>query len=112
MHSQFKISWSKVAEMDLESIVDFISEESPLMAFRILDKVHKTAISLKKSPFRGRVLPEFKNVRGLPFRELLIKPWRLIYKIDNKEVHIVAFLDSRRDLEELLYERLIRGRTK
>ena len=41
--------------------------------------------------------------------ELLIKPWRLIYRIDPKTVWVLALLDGRRQLDDLLLERFLRS---
>ena len=36
-----------------------------------------------------------------------IRPWRLGYQVKGVMVEIVAFLDSRRNLEDLLYQRAL-----
>ena len=36
------------------------------------------------------------------------KPWRMIYAIREREVWIMAVVDGRRDLADLLFERLAR----
>lgn len=47
-----------------------------------------------------------KNVKS--FRELIIKPYRIIFKIENDSVYIMGVFDGKRDLEEILIDRLIR----
>ena len=42
------------------------------------------------------------------WRELIVKPYRIIYRIDEDTVNVLAVLDGRRDLQDLLLERLIR----
>jgi hypothetical protein len=42
------------------------------------------------------------------YRELIEKPWRMIYRFDDKRVYALAVLDSRRELTSLLLERLAR----
>ena len=39
----------------------------------------------------------------------VVKPYRIIYRIEEDTVTVLAVLDGRRDLEDLLLERLIRG---
>jgi len=44
------------------------------------------------------------------YREVIETPWRIIYKIDEDAVHILAVIDSRRNVQEVLIERLLDGR--
>lgn len=108
MKKVFQVEWTHGAELDLEIIIDFIAESHPQNAGRLLEKIRNKAKTLKSHPHRGRQLPELAHIQGLPFRELVLKPWRLIYEIRGSTVAILAFFDARRDLEEVLYERLTR----
>jgi len=42
------------------------------------------------------------------YRELIIPPWRVIYRFSGDTVYVLSVLDSRRNLEDVLLERLIR----
>jgi len=42
------------------------------------------------------------------WRELVVKPYRLVYRIEGDTVTVLAVFDGRRDLEDLLLERLLR----
>ena len=108
MSRTYKVIWTDVAERDLESVIDYLADDHPQNAVRVLDRIIKKAHSLKRNPKRGRKIPEFAEFHDSSFRELLIPPWRLIYRIMEKRVDVLAFLDGRRDLAELMYERLIR----
>ena len=46
---------------------------------------------------------------GKPGRERLIEPYRLIYRIENDTLTVLALFDGRRELEDLLLERLVRS---
>ncbi|MBI2981966.1 MAG: type II toxin-antitoxin system RelE/ParE family toxin [Deltaproteobacteria bacterium] len=102
----FRVLWTKTAEKDIGSIVDFIALEKPETALKVLYRIRAKAVSLRKSPKRGRFLPELRHIKVLPFREILIPPWRLIYRIQGKTVQVLSVLDGRRDMEEILFERL------
>ena len=43
------------------------------------------------------------------YRELLSSPWRIMYKVDNNTVYIMAIFDSRQNVEELLLQKLLRS---
>ena len=40
---------------------------------------------------------------------LVERPWRIIYRVEGKRVLVLAVLDSHRDLQALLLERLVRS---
>lgn len=102
----FKVSWTRTAERDLESLIDFIALENPRNALKILRLIRSKASTLRKTPGRGRFLPEFRHMKGLPFWEVISSPWRLIYRIHGAAVEVLSLLDGRRDLEDILFERL------
>lgn len=60
-------------------------------------------------PFRGRIVPELRDLALEPWRELIERPFRIIYRISDARVLIVAVLDGRRDVEDLLLQRLLRS---
>jgi hypothetical protein len=41
------------------------------------------------------------------YHELIVSPWRILYKIENRQVLVFAVLDGRRNIEDLLLQRLI-----
>ncbi len=99
-----------MAQRDLRAVLSYISNNSPRTALKIAAKIRSKAASLYQFPSRGCVVPELKNIPELSFRELIISPWRLVYRIKGKQVEILAFFDGRQDLEEMLFERLSRIR--
>ena len=105
----FTVTWAEPAASDLEDIVCFIAVESPINAQKVLDKLRRKAASLEELPARGRLVPELREYGLRDFRELVVGSYRLIYRIAQKQVVVLAVLDGRRDLDDLLYERLLRG---
>jgi toxin ParE1/3/4 len=104
----FRVQWAEAAVRDLEELMSYIAADSPLNAERILDKLEKRAQTLESTPVRGRVVPELAHFGIRNWRELIVKPYRIIYRIDEDTVNVLAVLDGRRDLQDLLLERLIR----
>jgi mRNA-degrading endonuclease RelE of RelBE toxin-antitoxin system len=41
------------------------------------------------------------------YRQLIESPWRIIYKIDNEIVNVLLIIDSRRNTQDILVEKLI-----
>jgi toxin ParE1/3/4 len=104
----FRVQWAEAAVRDLEELMSYIAADSPLNTERILDKLEKRAQTLESTPVRGRVVPELAHFGIRNWRELIVKPYRVIYRIDEDTVNVLAVLDGRRDLQDLLLERLIR----
>jgi plasmid stabilization system protein ParE len=106
--AEYKILWTDSARTDMAEIVDFIAEEDPRSALKILERLEKRARALRRFPKRGRVVPEMRALDVFLYRELIERPWRMIYRFDDKHIYVLAVLDSRRELTSLLLERLIR----
>jgi plasmid stabilization system protein ParE len=105
---RFRVEWAEVAVRDLEELATFIAVDSVLDAERVLRGIEKRAATLESSPARGRVVPELARFGMRTWRELVVRPYRLVYRIEGDRVTLLAVLDGRRDLEDLLLERLLR----
>lgn len=79
-----------------------------MVASEILRKIRAKANELRTYPNRGRRVPELQFVPDLSIREIIIKPWRLIYRIRDNRVEILGCFDGRMDLEDILLWRLTR----
>ena len=105
----YSVKWTQIAEDDLVAIVDYIAADNPDAALSIFDRIRTLAKELVSFPERGRVVPELQRFGISQYRELLPAPWRLIFRIGDGEVFVVAVFDGRRDLEDILLERIIRN---
>lgn len=70
----------------LEAIA-YIYRENQTAAHAFRHKAEKVLSRLRKFPQSGRVIPEFPD---LPFREVIVLPYRFFYRIKEKTVWIVA----------------------
>ena len=107
MTPKYQVVWASVAEHDLREIVGSISVESPGNALKIFQKIKEIASSLYTHPERGRIVPELQDQGISHYRELIIPPWRLIYRIAKHEIYVLSVIDSRRNVEDILLKRLI-----
>lgn len=105
---KLRVVWVRTATGDLESIAGYIAEDSPARARDILVGIERAAKKLAIMPPRGRVVPELAAFGIRNYRQLIYYPWRIIYRIAKEEVIVLAILDGRRHLEDLLLERLVR----
>ncbi|MBW1835966.1 MAG: type II toxin-antitoxin system RelE/ParE family toxin [Deltaproteobacteria bacterium] len=107
MNPKYKIIWTNVAENDLKNIIEYISVDSPQNALKILKKIKQKASNLYTLPERGRIVPELKDQGILQYRDLVIPPWRLIYRIAERKIFALSVIDSRQNVEDVLLKRLI-----
>lgn len=103
----YSVRWTELAVQDLERIVEHLQLDSPQAARRVLDQISKRAKSLESMPLRGRLVPELAYFELRTYRELLVRPYRLIYRVEGDEVWVIAVFDGRRDLTDVLLWRLV-----
>ena len=109
MSETYKLKWTKNAKDDLLNIVAYIKKDNPSIANDIYQKIRKKAHSSNFFPLKGRVVPELQQEGITFYREVIASPWRIIYKVGNDTVYIMAILDSRQNIEELLLQKLLKG---
>ncbi len=111
MSKIYKIQWTSNAKEDLLNIVDYIKRDSIESAKKVYEQIKDKAHSGNLFPFRGRVVPELQRQGIVIYRELIENPWRIIYKVENDTVYIMAIFDARQNVEELLLQKLLRINT-
>lgn len=102
----YQVLWTNIAENDLKSIIEYIANDSPDNALKIFKRIQQKASDLNVFPEIGRIVPELQDQGILQYRELIVPPWRLLYRISERNVFILAALDSRRNIEDILLRRL------
>jgi addiction module RelE/StbE family toxin len=96
------------AENDLDQIISYIAENNPRNTLEIYERLKARIYSLKQFPNKGGYIPELLKRNIKDYRQLLEKPWRIIYKVENNEVKVLMVLDSRRNVQDILFEKLIK----
>lgn len=105
---KYRVQWTSTAVNDLREIIDYISIESKVIAKQKYLDIKSQSKTLGHFPEKGRVIPELKKQNIEKYRELIIKPWRLFYKIEQNTVYIMAVIDGRRNVEDILLSRNLR----
>ena len=108
MIRSFEVRWAGIAESDLLEILSHIAENSLETALEILENIKSRAAKLEATPHRGRIVPELQSQGITLYRELIISPWRLMYKIEGNVVFVVSVIDGRRNVEDVLLSRLVK----
>lgn len=71
--------------------VAYIYRNNPSASLSFRNKAEKTLARLKKFPESGRLIPDFSD---LPFREVIVRPYRFFYKVKDEMVWIIAVWHS------------------
>lgn len=104
----FEVLLTEGAEQDLEAIHNYIAEfDSVANAGDVLDRLMEVAEKLSKFPERGSYPKELIALGIKEYRQLFFKPYRLIYRIEGKQIIVYLIADGRRDMQSLLARRLL-----
>jgi len=82
-----KVHFTPSARTQFLNGITYIQRDNPSAARAFYDKAAKELSRLRTFPKSGRVLPEFPD---LPFREVIVSPYRFFYQIKDKTVWIIA----------------------
>ena len=82
-----KIVWSPLAVERASEIVDYIAQDKPLAANRWIHTVFSKVEQLRLNPEIGRIVPEINEHQ---FRELIYGNYRIIYRIETKQISILT----------------------
>lgn len=96
---------SDIAEL-IESILQVAGRESAITAN---DRIDGALASLEQHADRGRIVPELRDRGVTTYREIVVAPYRVVFRVEPQQVSVVAVVDHRRDLDTLLVIRARRG---
>ncbi len=106
---QYDVLFISDAEEDLIKLYNYVAHnDSVTKAKNLVNKIEKLCKDLVKFPSRGLVVPKLEKLGISIYREVHYKAYRIIYQVLENEVYIHSILDSRRNLTQLLQERLLR----
>ena len=110
MNNDYRIEWTEHAESMLDEIISYIAVDNSQNALKVLDRIQSQVKKLDTSPTIGRYVPELLEFGIRTYREIIIKPWRVIYRISNRTVLVMIVIDSRRNVGDYLIRELNRGK--
>ncbi len=106
---KYKVIIDPQAQQDMMGILQYVAvNDSNDAANRLLTKIEETFVKLEKYPSRGHLPEELRTTGIKKFREVHYKPYRIIYEIKLETIYIHCVLDGRRNIQELLGERILR----
>lgn len=104
----YEVLLTEGAERDLEAIHGYIAElDSRNSADYVLNRLLETAETLATFPERGSFPKELLALGIRDYRQIFIKPYRVIYRAIGQRVYVYLIADGRRDMQPLLTCRLL-----
>ncbi|MBF0401109.1 MAG: type II toxin-antitoxin system RelE/ParE family toxin [Magnetococcales bacterium] len=82
-----KVRFAKSARAEFLAAIDYIRQENPSAAREYFLHSEKVLRRLELFPDSGRSLPEFPE---LPYQEVIIHPYRFVYRVIDATVWIVT----------------------
>lgn len=103
-----KVLLSNDAARDLGELYDYIAlHDAPRKADYVLEQIEKAFSKLSEFPERGAYPKELLAIGIREYREIFFKPYRIIYRVIDKNVYVLLIVDGRRDMQSLLQRRLL-----
>ena len=81
-----QLVWTEPALLDLEEVAEYIALDDPSAASRVVQKVFERVERLEQHPQSGRRPPEMPR---MPYREVVVPPCRIFYRVENDQVFIL-----------------------
>lgn len=103
------IVWAASAAEDLREVIVWLLDRDAAGAARsLLADVDRKITRLEEFPESGRVVPELAREGITRYREVIVDAWRVLYTVTAENITVLAFIDSRRNIEDILLYRGIR----
>lgn len=97
-----RVRLSDEAKACLRSIHKHVAKDSPINATALIDRLTRRAESIGNLPWSGRRVPEYNENN---MREILERPYRIIYRILPDEIQIASVVHYRQLLPDDLPQR-------
>jgi len=106
----FSVYLTNDAARDLEDIYDYIERHDVQgKADYVLDQIENAFNGLAENPHRDPYPKELLAIGIQEYREIFFKPYRIIYRVLDRNVYVVLIADGRRDMQTLLQSRLLQA---
>ena len=86
-----KVRFTPTGDRQFLNVIAYILTDRPATARRFHVRAFKALSRLEKFPDSGRRIPEFP---GLPYREVIVRPYRFFYRVHGNTVWVVGVWHS------------------
>lgn len=89
------VEWTDAAVQHLLGIYEYIAQDSPVYALRVVDRLTRQSELIGRFPRSGRMVPEYG---AQDIREVISKPYRIIYRVKPNQIDVLAVIHGARIL--------------
>ena len=105
-----KAQLTEDAVQDVRDSHEYIARhDSVERATQMLDGMETAITGLSQFPERGRYPPELAALGIREYREIVYKPYRILYRPMSDRLVVYVIADGRRDFRSVLERRLLRA---
>ena len=109
MTKKYRVIIDPLVKADLKDLYVYVSVNDNInSANKLLDGLEEACCKLEKYPDRGHIPSELRQTGIKNYLEIHYKPYRIIYEIEGKVVYIHSVIDGRRNIQEILNNRILR----
>jgi toxin ParE1/3/4 len=110
---KYKINWSKDAGEEFIEIISWYKYNAGKnIAKKIHSKINSRIKKLKDMPGIGKSVQILKDIGVNDYRQIVQDNWIIYYRVEGQNINIISVIDGRRNLEEILYKKIIDGKIK
>ena len=110
---KIEIIWSEDAGNELVEIISYIKKNSgKIIANNIYKKIMGKVKDASENAKGRRIAPLLKEFGIIDIHQININPWLIYYRVENNLMKIISIIDMRRNLEEILYQKIMEEKIK
>jgi toxin ParE1/3/4 len=91
------VHWTPEAKTRLRAIEAYIAKDTSASAHAVVQRILARTRQLNTVPFSGRQVPDYRREE---LRELLERPYRIIYRVTASRVEILTLMHYRQLLPD------------
>ena len=104
---QYEVFLLENAIKDLEVIYRSLKQRaSREVALREIEGLEAACASLFENPDPGSVPHELERINTFEFRQIIFKPFRIIYQVVENNVFVFGLLHGKRNIQDILRQRI------
>ena len=101
---KYRVKITKVAERDIESILEYIRRDNPTAAIRWIKELERQIGSLENLPNQCPIIPEAEELER-EYRHLIYGDYRTIFRVQGLKVTIMRVIHGGRLLDLRMFEK-------
>jgi toxin ParE1/3/4 len=94
-----EVIWTEPALTNIDDIAEYIALHNIKAAKELVQRIFSKVDRLEKFPESGKVPIEIEN---LNFREVVVPPCRIFYRVKDRNVYILHVMRKERDLKNFI----------